>query len=262
MTNKSKNSGFSLVELMIAMAIGLVVIGSVLAFTQSSLTANTEYVQATRLSQELRNNMDVISRDLRRAGYDENVASYTAASSISSLTLSPFSHIFVTNDKNADGTTDDACVLYSYDRDGGAGGTVDLSSGEIRGFRRVVTAVDGINVGVIEMAESSAGVTPSCGGASPDYTKYPVGCASSGWCALSDAKVLNITSFTLDTSKYITQTGSAISTPLVIRELGVGLMGGLRQTQDNVTRGIKSSVKVRADCLEASSVCDDPPTGS
>jgi hypothetical protein len=29
-----------------------------------------------------------------------------------------------------------------------------------------------------------------------------------------------------------------------------------------VTRGIRSDVKVRADCLEASTVCDDAPTGT
>lgn len=57
-----QSRGFSLVELMISLAIGLIVVSAVLAFTLSSLTANSEYVQSTRLSQELRNSMDFISR--------------------------------------------------------------------------------------------------------------------------------------------------------------------------------------------------------
>ena len=64
-----QSQGFSLVELMISLAIGLIVVSAVLAFTLSSLTANSEYVQSTRLSQELRNTMDFVSRELRRAGF-------------------------------------------------------------------------------------------------------------------------------------------------------------------------------------------------
>ncbi|MEY3069257.1 MAG: hypothetical protein RLZZ456_956, partial [Pseudomonadota bacterium] len=37
-----QSQGFSLVELMISLAIGLIVVSAVLAFTLSSLTANSE----------------------------------------------------------------------------------------------------------------------------------------------------------------------------------------------------------------------------
>jgi prepilin-type N-terminal cleavage/methylation domain-containing protein len=251
--------GFSLIELMIALAIGLVVVGAVLAFTLSSVTTNSEYIQSTRLSQELRNSMDFVSRELRRAGYDQNNAVYTARSTATSPVISPFGRIFATTDANGDGTANDSCVIYAYDRDAGTRGTVDLAQGEIRAIRMGFTPA---GVGVMEVAESAAGVTPSCTGTAPDYTKYPATCSAAGWCALSDPNIVNLSEFTL-TRNDIIQSGSATSTPVIMREFGIELQGQLVRSADGtVTRGIRSNVKVRSDCLEASTVCDDAPTGS
>lgn len=257
--NRKHSRGLSLVELMIALAIGLIVVGAVLAFTLSSLTANTEYVQSTRLSQELRNSMDFVSRELRRAGYDENNAAYNARSLATSPIISPFARIFSTNDANGDGTSNDSCVVYAYDRSAGTPGKIDLARGEIRAIRLGFTP-DG--VGVMEVAESKASVTPKCDDAALDYTSYPASCASSGWCALSDPRLLNITNFRLTRSQLV-RPGSGFSTPVVIREFGIELQGRLARSADGVvTRGIRSDVKVRADCLESTTNCALAPTGT
>jgi len=261
--NAKYAKGMSLIELMIAMVISLVVIGAVLGFTLSSVNTNSEYIQSTRLSQELRNSMDFVSRELRRAGYDQNVASYVASVNVSTPTTSPFSRLLITNDTNGDGTANDACVLYAYDLSGGTPGVVDLATGEIRGVRRAIRTIDGQDVGVMEVAQSATGVTPACSGSAPTYTTYPPTCSNSGWCALSDPRVLNITSFTLDTSTYINQAGTAVATPITIREVGVGLQGQLLRSIDGtVTRGIRSNVKVRADCLAATATCALAPSGT
>lgn len=259
-----QSQGFSLVELMISLAIGLIVVSAVLAFTLSSLTANSEYVQSTRLSQELRNTMDFVSRELRRAGYDENMNRYTAASTMNALMVSPFARIFVDDDVNNDGVKNDGCVIYAYDRTGGTPGTVERAQGEIRALRLAFYPFDGQTVGVLEIGESAPGLTPACAGGAPTYTNYPATCNTvSGWCALTDPRVINITNFSLDTSGYIVQAGTATSTPMTIREIGIGLDGQLRQSADGtVTRGISSRVKVRADCLEASANCALAPTGT
>ena len=157
-----QSQGFSLVELMISLAIGLIVVSAVLAFTLSSLTANSEYVQSTRLSQELRNSMDFISRELRRAGYDENMNRYTAASTMNALTISPFARIFVDDDVNNDGVKNDGCVIYAYDRTGGTPGAVERAQGEIRALRLAFYPFDGQTVGVLEIGESALGLTPTC----------------------------------------------------------------------------------------------------
>lgn len=64
---RAARRGFSLVELMVALVVGLVVIGAVLALVVSIMKSNRETLQATRLNQELRATLAVIANDLRRA---------------------------------------------------------------------------------------------------------------------------------------------------------------------------------------------------
>lgn len=188
---------------------------------------------------------------------------YTAASTLNALVTSPFSRIFVDDDADGNGVKNDGCVIYAYDRTGGTPGTVELARGEIRALRLAFRPFDGQTVGVLEIAESAGTITPRCDGDEPSYSNYPPTCSNDGWCALTDPRVINITNFSLDTSGYIVQAGTATSTPMTIREIGIGLDGQLRQSADGtVTRGISSRVKVRADCLEASANCALPPTGT
>ncbi|MFS8064084.1 MAG: PilW family protein [Luteimonas sp.] len=58
--------GFSLVELMVALVVGLIVVGAVLALVVSIMKSNRQTLQSTRLNQELRATMAVIASDLRR----------------------------------------------------------------------------------------------------------------------------------------------------------------------------------------------------
>lgn len=66
-TRRPECGGFTLVEMMVAMALGLIVIASVLAFIFSLIRANSSTVLDTRLNQELRATMAVISAELTRA---------------------------------------------------------------------------------------------------------------------------------------------------------------------------------------------------
>ena len=237
-------SGFSLVEMMIALVAGLIVMGAVLAFTVSSVKANSEFTRSTRLMQELRNVDDYIVDELKRAGYDEDAMGYVASNSATDV--SPFSPIYV------DTTAGANCVIYAYDREPGNPGVIDGGSGEIRAIRRVT--ING--VGVIEVAESTATITPRCDTSGPDYTSYPVGCnGATGWCALSDPKVVNIGTFTLDGTGVAgashggqTIPGGVGNMPLRLREFRV-VLGGSLVTDASITRSIDSNVKVRSDCL-------------
>src|SRR5678815_4740270 len=83
-------AGFGLVEMMIALAAGLLLSTAVIAFLLSSMRSNGEYVQSARLSQELRNTLDLVTRDLSRAGYNDS------ALALDSLPIaSPFAPVFV-----------------------------------------------------------------------------------------------------------------------------------------------------------------------
>jgi prepilin-type N-terminal cleavage/methylation domain-containing protein len=254
MTSKpSRRLGFTLVELMVAMVAGLIVSAAALSFFFSSMVSNSEYVQSTRLSQELRNSLDLITRDLRRAGYDEAALGY-----LGSNTGSPLTHVCRTTGGSNTCITNGAaadCVIYASDSgdNSGVDGAVDLGLGEVRGIRFRKYTVNGVlNTGVIEYAVSKTGISPTCGGAGPDYTAYPVACNGlTTWCPLSDPTRLNVSSLT------ITDVG-ANTGGVQLRDLDVVLQGKLVGTS-TFTRGVKSSIRIRSDCYGTSSVCNASP---
>jgi Tfp pilus assembly protein PilW len=252
-------AGFSLVEMMVALVAGMVVVGAVLAFTVSSVRANSDYVQSTRLMQELRNVTDYMTVELKRAGYDDNAMYYVA--NPTSTAVSKFAPMKI------DPTVSPNCILYAYDRSGSNLGGLDLANGELRGIRRRTTRIGTVDVGVIEVAESSSTATPACDGAQPDYSAYPVDCnATSGWCPLSDPKTLDVQAFTISTTASGTNSNGVSTTPggptypaIQMRELQLTLTGNLR-SDASVTRTVRSNVKVRADCLRSNiTACTNAP---
>lgn len=261
--------GFSLIEMMIALAAGLIVSGAAIAFLLSSMKSNGEYVQSTRLTQELRNTLDLVTRDLSRAGYNDNSLLF-----VSLPNVSVFAPMLIKDDTpfvtagtpstygNADGR---GCVIYAYDRTFplgyvddstcddvtgcGTPGAIDFARGEVRGLRRVCVdgdCNDANDVGVIEFFESKTGVTnpPTCAQTGQaDYSAYPPTCnTTSGWCPLSDPKVVNISRFAL------INTSTTVSNVMRIRDLTLFMEGSLVRTPD-FTRSVSTKIKVRADCI-------------
>ena len=237
-------SGFSLVELMIALVAGLLVSGATVAFLLSSMKSNGEYVTSTRLTQELRNTMDLVTRDLRRAGYNNDTMSFLVPGSVN-----PFASVFVKDDSpTGAGNEDlDGCIIYAYDS-ATAEGVLNLGAGEVRGIRRVVaTMPDGSTVGVLEYAQSAGTARPACGTeATPTYTSFPPACHSL-WCPLSDPSKINITQF-----QVLQTLSNTVGTPpeeIRVRDLNIVLQGQLVGTTD-VTRGMRGGIRIRTDCFK------------
>ena len=252
--------GFSLIELMVALVVGLVVSGAVLAFTLASMKSNSEYILSTRLTQELRNSMDLVTRDLRRAGYDETSLQYVATGN-----ATPFSRMQLCNASGACNaatatgtvlaTAPITCAIYAYDRSpSGTPGVVDLGNGEVRGMRWKQRTYNGRSVGVIEYAVSS-GSLPTCGDASPDYTTYPPTC-NGAWCALSDPAKLDITALSFADNGTVVGTSPS---QVQIRDLTVSMSGRLAGSTE-FTRQVTSDVRIRSDCFDKTiSNCSSAP---
>lgn len=68
-TRRADARGFTLVELMIAMAVSLIVALAAVGFVVSLIKANSENLKVTRLTQELRALSEVMGREIRRARY-------------------------------------------------------------------------------------------------------------------------------------------------------------------------------------------------
>lgn len=115
-SNRRHASGFTLVELMVAMVLGLIVIGAVLALSLAMIRANSDTISATRLTQELRATAAAITSELQRAGSTDNPYNVAAATALGTVTL-------------ADSNT---CIRYTYSQ---AGTTVNraisLSGGAV-----------------------------------------------------------------------------------------------------------------------------------
>lgn len=257
-------AGFTLVELMVALVAGLIVSAAVLAFFFSSMKSNGEYVQSTRLTQELRNILDLMSRDIRRAGADDDSLRYVGNANMSEFTPMCLTAAGApTICLGAAGVGD--CVVYGYDRSypnggstlAGTPGTLDVSNGEVRGLRRRTATVNGVTVGVIEYAESSGTTPPTCGGAAAVYTSFPPTCnATSLWCPLSDPARVDITEL------RITNNSSQVGvnpTALITRNFDFRLTGRLPGNSD-FTRDVQASLKIRSDCMRATiSNCNASP---
>lgn len=100
-----KARGFSLIELMIALVAGLIVIGSALVFTVSTVRSYNENIRSTRLTQDLRTAMNLAVREIRRSGFDMTAVSRVLTDNNPAPSFSVVA-VPATND----------CVAYQYDR--------------------------------------------------------------------------------------------------------------------------------------------------
>ena len=267
-SSRAASRGFSLIELMVALVAGLIVSYAVVAFTMSSMKSNAEYVQSTKLTQSLRNTLDIVMRDLRRAGYDDNAIGRLSGG-VASLAVgnSPFSPLLLDNSDATNGS----CVIYAYDRPSAIAadaGKLNPDQGEVRGLRRrqVTPSNTGKQVGVIEYAVSAGTAKPTCGAASADYTTFPAQC-NGMWCPLTDASTINISTFAIaETSATVIGTDPGA---IRIRNFSLALDGRLvgddgtsylNGVSSSYKRGLAATIRVRSDCVNTTIVnCNSSP---
>ena len=112
----SKAAGFTLIELMVAMVLGLIVMGAVIALVMSMIRANNQTIQSTRLTQELRATAAVITGELQRAGSASNPFNITTATALGTVN-----------------TATAGCIIYSYSDEAGTtiNRAISLSGGAV-----------------------------------------------------------------------------------------------------------------------------------
>ncbi|WP_325422288.1 PilW family protein [Aquabacterium sp.] len=79
--------GLSIMELLIGAAVGMVVVSGAAMLFANNVVGSRKLLAESRLNQDLRNAADLLTRDLRRAGYWGNAVSGTQAIGVSSVTL-------------------------------------------------------------------------------------------------------------------------------------------------------------------------------
>lgn len=227
-TRSCNQQGLSLIELMVAVVIGLIVIGGLTSIVVATLRTNNDNVQMTRLTQDLRAVMQLVTRDIRRAGYwplaIEELGTGISTNPHDTLTFYSGGSV----DDPLDGLDAD-CVEYSYHLDDPMNLSLkddEREADEQKGFR-----YDSEN-DLIEVKTSGAA---SCTEDSDD------------WDPLTDSneseRVFEITEFS-----FATVGGNPFpaADDVTIREIVIAVEGRLVD-DPAVTRRIEETIRVRND---------------
>ena len=104
-----QESGFTLVELLIAMAISGIVLGAAVNTFIAQRWSYALQEQVTEMTQGTRAAMELVTREVRMAGYNP------ARTSFDGITYDP-THVHIRADLNGDGDTADAneTIVYAY----------------------------------------------------------------------------------------------------------------------------------------------------
>lgn len=144
------SKGFSLIELMVAMVVGLFVAAIVATMYVNIVRANSTTVQLSRLNMDMQAALDIMTRDIQRAGYVSgaeaalsrdtfgNTISAAIYSTVSSASFSAFTIASgaLTNTEQDIGTYQNSgdCILLRYDANGD-GSIAGDTPPEIMGYR-------------------------------------------------------------------------------------------------------------------------------
>lgn len=184
---RPRQGGFTIVELLIGMAVGTIVVGGAVALYITSVRSSGDTLATTRLNQEVAALLNVISNDVRRAGYWPNSVS-------GNYNLNPFAQadatvLTVIDDLVANApqgpTGEGTCLVYSYDATylaGNVAGTLEAT--DLFGFR--------LNGNVAEMRTSGVVDGTACVGGTCDS------CQNGAWEAVTDPDLVEVTELSFD----------------------------------------------------------------
>jgi Tfp pilus assembly protein PilW len=223
--NIKQQAGVTLIETMIGLALSMVVVSSMVALMGNSLGSATRIIQMTQLSDELRNNMSMLTRDMRRANYNANAYQCYANSDCGADVNADVQNAGLTIENNN-------CLIFNLDRDQDGG----ADSYRAGGFRHIPGTS-----GYLEMWVGVATATPACGDAP----------GADNWVAMTDPDFVNITTFRIDDSDSLlasmTEEGGGTLNQLT-RQVLVQI-GGELILDPSITRTIDDTIRVRNDYL-------------
>ena len=215
--------GLSLIELLVAMVVGLIVLAAAVSFLSRHLRESRAVQVELRLLQDLRSAIDLIGRDLRRAAYWGQASAGVWQPGATTTPVNPYAFVTIASQQ----------VDFNFSRDNNENNALDTN--EQFGFR--------LRGGVVEFMLGAAN-------------------SGSNWQALTDANTVAITSFTVTPSVQrmslegmcATACSAADSAASVcppqqhLRNLNIALTG--RSVSDaKVVRNLESQVRLRNDAI-------------
>ena len=219
----SAQRGFTIMEVMVSITLSLIVTLAMLAMMSNTLGNASRIVNMTKLTDDMRMTMQMLTRDVRRSSYNANAMFCYAnedCGTDGSLTLAP--------DITISGTGE--CFTFQLDRDHDGNAITDNAGG----FR--LATVNG--VGAIEMW---------IGNQSPDCDAE-----DGNWVQVTDPDRMDIADFdvddTLSYTEVIFDDGAGTTISQRVRKLRFSIQAQL-VVDDSISRSIEDIVNIRNDVL-------------
>lgn len=218
----TRNRGFTLIELMVALVLGLVVVGGVMGVFMSTYQANAQNIKSVRLNEEMRAVMSMMTRDIRRAGTRDLAWQPSLLG-----TPNPYA-----NNLNWSVTRYDAavpassCVQFAYDADGlfnPSPTVLDwVSTVDRRGYR-------------LRREGTSQSV---------EMRRTGTACNGAGWEKITDENVINVLNL-----NFTTTLEPGLSSGVALRTVIITLRAATH------TRSANPATLTAADCTNVDVVC-------
>jgi type IV pilus assembly protein PilW len=217
-----KQAGFGLIEMLVSTALSLIAIMVMVVLMASTLGAGAETIQMSRLSQELRASIQLMSRDLRRANYHSGFLNcFANVNCRSDLDIVSYVNRIQINDAGN-------CFWYWLDRDSDA----DLSNDAVGGFRHSIIG----GVGVIQM-RISGNSAANCDD-------------EAGWELITDPDTVDITNFNISNSDSYTEALTKNGDVQMVEKIRLNINGRMAGNPA-VQREIQDLILIRNDIQSA-----------
>lgn len=116
-----KQTGFTLIEIMISLVLGLIILGATISIYIASIRGSSDVIRSARLNYDLDSALSMMANDIRRSGY------WGGAIAGSDPSANPF----MQGNANLRILDSGTCIVYSYDADGNE----SVDTNEYYGFK-------------------------------------------------------------------------------------------------------------------------------
>ncbi|BBL69501.1 PilW family protein [Methylogaea oryzae] len=180
-----RHGGFTLVELLVGMVIGMTVLAAITQIMVSSNSTNLDTLRMVRFNQEMRSVMNLMTSDIRRAGFNAYAVSQVGQGTTMANPFGGLSVDDVAISTASPGPLSGGCIRYGYDDSSNAATNADgvLNGNEQYGFK--------LNGGAVQRHTTATA------------------CADAGWQALTDTSNLTVTALTFTLQDNLVCQGTA-----------------------------------------------------
>lgn len=195
MSKLIRQNGMTLIELLVAGVISLIAAAGMIAVMANTLGTGTQTIKMTKLTQDMRAAMQIMSRELRRANFHRGYMACFGNMNCLKEAPDPDDSTSTVDISNEIGeieifdSGDSDCFWFWYDRpnsDGFGGG----DEPPVAAFRRTTEAVGDLTVGKLQMTISDEDMDIDCD-------------PNADWTDITDPELVDITEFNVSDASVV-----------------------------------------------------------